>query len=160
VLVKLGLAVTTGHRWHGKPACRQTQSFCPPELPRPPKRWSSASKPREPYRTGRPADERVDRGVGCAREFNSNGTRATYSDRVYVCLTGDRDERPNAGEERSLLRATAGPMPATRDQRALALNLGTERSGGTARPRRYGIELALPARWNGQSRDSFHQNRR
>jgi len=61
---------------------------------------------------------------------------------VFLCLTGDRDNRPNAGEERSFLGATTGPMPAARASASLfALSLGSELSNSLAPLRHTRIEL-------------------
>ena len=83
-----------------------------------------------------------------------NGTLAApllhYIGRVFLCLTGDRDNRPNAGEERSILGTATGPTPASRASVSPpALSLGSELSNSLAPLRRTPIELALPARWNG-----------
>lgn len=37
-----------------------------------------------------------------------------YIGQVFSCLTGDRDSRPNVGEERSILGTATGPTPASR----------------------------------------------
>ena len=75
-----------------------------------------------------------------------------YIGQVFLCLTGDRDNRPNAGEERSILGnhnrsnariARVGEPP--------ALSLGSELSNSLAPLRGTRIELALPVRWNGAS---------
>ena len=90
-----------------------------------------------------------------------NGTVAApllhYIGRVFLCLTGDRDNRPNAGEERSILGnhnrsnariARVGEPP--------ALSLGSELSNSLAPLRGTRIELALPVRWNGASVSARH----
>ena len=80
-----------------------------------------------------------------------------YIGRVFLCLTGDRDNRPNAGEERSILGnhnrsnariARVGEPP--------ALSLGSELSNSLAPLRGTRIELALPVRWNGASVSARH----
>jgi hypothetical protein len=83
-----------------------------------------------------------------------NGTVAApllhYIGRVFLCLTGDRDNRPNVGEERSILGTATGPTPASRasvSPPALKPGFRIEQQSGSAAT--YPIELALPARWNG-----------
>jgi hypothetical protein len=70
----------------------------------------------------------------CTGRGTVDGTLAArlsiYSGQVFSCLTGDRDSRPNAGEERSLLGANTGPPPALWGRRALALSLGADWSDG------------------------------
>jgi hypothetical protein len=63
-------------------------------------------------RRGRMQTERVRHHA-----WHYRGTRSLYAGGVYLSLTSDHDDRRNAGEERSLLRATTGPMPAARDRR-------------------------------------------
>jgi hypothetical protein len=86
------------------------------------------------------------------RLWHGRGTLLHYIGRVFLCLTGDRDNRPNAGEERSILGnhnrsnariARVGEPP--------ALSLGSELSNSLAPLRGTRIELVLPVRWNGAS---------
>ena len=90
-----------------------------------------------------------------------NGTVAApllhYIGHVFLCLTGDRDNRPNVGEERSILGTATGPTPASRATVSPpALSLGSELSNSLAPLRCTRIELALPVRWNGASLSARH----